>query len=292
MSDARKQALRRLAPAAIATLNLLASAPVAASALAKAEGPLPEEVRTNRVRAMQAGDRRAFDQLFQSEYRWSYGIARRVLPDREDARDLVAEAWEKVWEESGRLRDARSFRGWAATIITHMAHGHQRARIRQKSVRDTLPLPEPDEEARLSSDPALRDPVAEEVLDRWDREETRKALAAARARLEAGLLDLGRGLSPARAAVYRALLAHLSRGEEIGLQPLRARIAADLGISRNTASMRLLWLFRKATEQAVPLATIAADPELARLARPAFRRVAARLAPAKERPASPATRRA
>jgi len=271
MSDPRKQAMRRLAPAALATLNLLASAPAVAAA------PPREAARTTLVRKMQAGDRRAFDHLFQSEYPWSYRIARRALPDREDARDLVAAAWQKVWEESDRLRDARAFRSWVSTIVTNLARGQQRARIRQRSVLDTLPLPESHDEL-LPLDPARRDPVGEEVLDRWSREEDRRALAAALDRLEAGLLALAGQLSPARAEVYRALLDDFSRHESDGLQPLRARIAADLGISRNTASMRLLWLFRKATEQGVPLETILADPELVRVARPVFRRVHARLA--------------
>jgi RNA polymerase sigma factor (sigma-70 family) len=280
MSDPRKHAIRRLAPAAIATLNLLASAPAVAAHLPH------EDVRTKLVREMQAGDRQAFDRLFRSEYPWSYRIASRALPNREDAQDLVIEAWQKVWEESGRLRDPRSFRGWASTIITHMAHGQQRTRIRQKSVRETLPLPGPDEEPLLSPDRTPRDPVGDEVLDRWTEEENRTALADACARLETGLVELGKGLSPARAEVYRVLLEHLSRHEASGLQALRARIAEELQLSRNTASMRLLWIFRKAARQGVPLETIAADPELVRVAQPIFRRVSAQLGPAS---ASPAT---
>jgi RNA polymerase sigma factor (sigma-70 family) len=271
MSDPRKQAIRRLAPAAIATLNLLASAPSLASHLPQ------DEVRTKLVREMQGGDRQAFDRLFRSEYGWSYKIASRTIPDREEAQDLVSAAWQKVWEESDRLRDPRSFRGWASAIITHMAYGQQRTRIRQKSVVETLPLCEWDEDLGFSPDRTARDPVGEEVLDRWTEEENQKALAEASARLETGLLDLGKDLSPARAEVYRVLLAHLSRESGSGLQTLRTRIADELQLSRNTASMRLLWLFRKAELQAVPLETIVADPELVRLTQPIFRRVAAQL---------------
>src|SRR5262245_33871923 len=115
MSDPRKQAIRRLAPVAVATFNLLASAPSVASHLPRAEA------RTKLVRQMQAGDRQAFDRLFRDEYRWSYQIASRAIGNPDDAEDLVTEAWQKVWEESDRLRDPGSFRGWASTIITHMA---------------------------------------------------------------------------------------------------------------------------------------------------------------------------
>jgi hypothetical protein len=83
---------------------------------------------------------------------------------------------------------------------------------------------------------------------------------------------------PAGSAVALAALAvYLSRHDGNGLQAMRARIAEELGISRNTASMRLLWLFRNAAERGIPLETIAADPELVGVARPVFRRVAARL---------------
>jgi RNA polymerase sigma factor (sigma-70 family) len=224
---------------------------------------------------MQAGDRRAFDSLFQSEYPWSYRIASRAVANPDDAQDLVTEAWQKVWEQSDRLRDPGSFRPWASTIITNTINGHLRTRLRQKSVAEAVSLPEADEETLLSPDLMPRDPVGDEVLDRWAQEENRKAVAEACARLEKGLLELGRRLSPARAEVYQALLRRLSQDDASEVRTLRARIADDLRISRNTASMRLLWLFRKAAERGLPLETIVADPEMVHVARPIFQRVAA-----------------
>jgi hypothetical protein len=163
--------------------------------------------------------------------------------------------------------------------------------MQRKSVLQTLPLPDADEELLLSPDRTSWDPVVDDVLAHCTQEENRQALAEAHVRLETGLLDLGRQLSPARAEVYRVLLRQLRAegrtpgGDDLprsgapsgGLQTLRARIADELHLSRNTASMRLLWLFRKAAGMGIPLETIVADPDLVRVAQPIFRRVAAQL---------------
>jgi RNA polymerase sigma factor (sigma-70 family) len=271
MSDPKKTAIWRLAPAAVATLNLLASAPSVASS------PPQDEVRAKLVCAMQAGDRRAFDQLFRSEYAWSCKVVNRAISNPEDVHDVAAAAWQKIWEASDHLRDPQNFRSWASKIITNLAYGQLRTRIRHKSVEDTVPLPASDDEQPLKPDRAQIDPVGDQVIDRLTQQEARDALASAYARLEADLRRLGKRLSPARSDVYRMVLKHLAEQDGSGLRTLRAHLAQELRISRNTASMRLLWIFREANAQGIPLEQILADPDLTRAAQPVFRRVTATL---------------
>jgi RNA polymerase sigma factor (sigma-70 family) len=269
MNDSIKTSIRRLA--AVATLNLLASAPAPASRLPQ------EELRTRLVCDMQAGDRGAFDQLFRRESAWSFKVASRAIPNEEDAQDVAMEAWQKIWEGKERLEQPQSFRGWASSIITHVAYQQLRTKKRHQSVEDALPLPASDDESPLNLGQMSRDPVGDQVIERLSQQEKAEAQTAAYARLERGLLELGQGLSRARSEVYQMLLKHLAQHGGGNEGALRVRIADEFRISRNAASMRLLWLYRKATEHGVPLQTIIADPELASVAQPIFHRVAERM---------------
>lgn len=269
MNDSIKTSMRRLA--AVATLNLLASVPAAAAP------PPREELRTRLVCDMQAGDRGAFDQLFRRESAWSLKVASRAIPNEEDAQDVAMEAWQKIWEGKARLEQPQRFRGWASAIITNVAYQQLRTKKRRQSVEDALPLPASDDDYRLNPAEQGRDPVGDQVIERLSQAERAEAQAAAYARLEQCLLELGQGLSRARAEVYQVLLRHLTRHGGGNEGALRLRIAEECRISRNAASMRLLWLYRKATEHGVPLQTIIADPELTHAAQPIFQRVAERM---------------
>lgn len=87
---------------------------------------------------MQGGDLGAFDVLVRRYVRRGFSIAFRILGQREDAEDLVQEAFLAALQAIDAFRPGRPFGPWFHRIVVNRAHNARKAR----AVRDTEKIPE------------------------------------------------------------------------------------------------------------------------------------------------------
>ena len=75
------------------------------------------------VEAIQAGDREALRQLYERYSRYAMGVGLRIVPEREDALDIVQDAFVNILTSIGSFeyRGEGSLRNWVARITTHRA---------------------------------------------------------------------------------------------------------------------------------------------------------------------------
>ena len=97
-------------------------------------------------RAAIEGDRDAFEMIIRSFSRPLFAIGYGVLQNREEAEDVVQDAFVKAWKTRWRVRDPEKFPAWLATIARNRARDVFRA-------RRTVPLSDHlDDEADTSVD--------------------------------------------------------------------------------------------------------------------------------------------
>lgn len=87
------------------------------------------------VEASRAGDREAFGRLVEGYQTEVFNLARRMLDDREAARDVAQEAFLRAYVNLARFRPGEPFRPWLMRIAANLAMD----RLRQ-SRRTPLPL--------------------------------------------------------------------------------------------------------------------------------------------------------
>jgi len=80
------------------------------------------------VERLKKGDGRALDELFRRHRDAAYGIAYRLVGNREDALDVVQEAFIHVMRGVETFRGQSSFRTWLYRIVTHAALDYRRYR--------------------------------------------------------------------------------------------------------------------------------------------------------------------
>jgi RNA polymerase sigma-70 factor (ECF subfamily) len=74
------------------------------------------------------GDRDAFETVIRSFSRSLFAIAYGILQNREEAEDVVQDAFVKAWKSRWRVRDAAKFPAWLSTIARHRARDLARRR--------------------------------------------------------------------------------------------------------------------------------------------------------------------
>src|SRR5947209_10317247 len=79
-------------------------------------------------RAAIAGDRDAFELIIRANSRTLFAIAYGVLQSREEAEDVVQDAFVKAWKSRWRVRDPQKFPAWLSTIARNRAHDLLRRR--------------------------------------------------------------------------------------------------------------------------------------------------------------------
>lgn len=79
------------------------------------------------------GDMNAMAELFQRHYSASVGLARRIVPTREDSLDAVQSAYLSAFRNFGRFRGEASFKTWVTRIVVNesLTIVRRRARHRQ-----------------------------------------------------------------------------------------------------------------------------------------------------------------
>ena len=108
-------------------------------------------------RAAIHGDRDAFEMIIRSSSRTLFAIAYGVLQNREEAEDVVQDAFVKAWKTRWRVRDPEKFPAWLATIARNRARDVFRAR-RTVPLSDQL-TNEPDTSNASTSDGELNGEV-------------------------------------------------------------------------------------------------------------------------------------
>ncbi|WP_419849638.1 RNA polymerase sigma factor [Candidatus Poriferisocius sp.] len=159
------------------------------------------------MEAARRGDRDAFNELVRSTYRDIYALAYRLTGNRDDAGDVVQDAYVRAYRAIRRFRGDSSFSTWMYRITSNCASTHLSRRSRQRT--EELGSDVPIVDLRPEQDPSLRAEAA--VL----RHHLDRAIRALPERL--------------RQVVVLRDLHDLSHSE----------IAAELGITTSAAKVRL-----------------------------------------------------
>jgi RNA polymerase sigma-70 factor (ECF subfamily) len=80
------------------------------------------------IRRAQKGDERAFETLVARHQQRAFRIARHLVPNPEDARDLVQDAFVRIFRNLDRFDFQFSFTTWLHRIVTNLAIDHLRKR--------------------------------------------------------------------------------------------------------------------------------------------------------------------
>jgi len=91
----------------------------------------PPEGRVELVKASQAGQRGAFDELVRLHQRRAMQVAIRVLGDANEAAEAVQTGFVKAYLNIGKLREPRRFEIWLLRIVANAAISQTRAAKRR-----------------------------------------------------------------------------------------------------------------------------------------------------------------
>jgi RNA polymerase sigma-70 factor (ECF subfamily) len=119
---------------------------------------------------IRAGDTEALGELYDRYASTAIGVALRVVGDREEAEDVVHDAFVAVWRKIDRFdADRGSLRAWLMTVVRNRAIDRIRAR------RPGMDLEDADERSLLRTGP---NPTWEAALRQTSATEVRSAMAA------------------------------------------------------------------------------------------------------------------
>lgn len=88
------------------------------------------ELDARLVATAQRGDRRSFERLVAKHARVAGRLAQHIVRNREDAEDVVQEAFVRAYVHLAGFRGESSFRSWLLRIVFSAAHDHLRLRRR------------------------------------------------------------------------------------------------------------------------------------------------------------------
>lgn len=171
------------------------------------------------VKAAQAGDMEAFEELVARHRDKMYARAFTIVHNEEEALDLSQEAWIKAWQRLGQFEGESSFTTWLTRITINLCLDHLRRQQRYRV--DPLPESQDDPEAWER----LLPPVWTNPTERLERDELRQRIERA----------LGK-LTDAHRTV---LVLHEFEGMEY------KQIAKEVGISIGTVMSRLFYARRR-----------------------------------------------
>lgn len=130
------------------------------------------------VAASQSGDRAAYETLVRRHARAAARFAHRLLGNREDAEDVVQDAFAKAYGNLGAFRGDASFKTWLLHIVLHLGQDQLRRRKR-RPVEGLEGVDPPSREPEPERDAATRDELLalrEAVDDLPPRQRTALAL--------------------------------------------------------------------------------------------------------------------
>ena len=197
-------------------------APIAGSDLPMRLVHPPSASLGDLVEAAQRGDSASFEELVRRTSADAFTLARRLVSDDDDARDVVQEAYLRAYRSIGKFRGDAQFTTWLYRITANCASTHlgRRRRHRHDELDEEVDVPDtkPEHDPQVAADASLL-----------------------RQRLEAAVAELPVRL---RAVVVLRDIYDLSHAE----------IAEELGISESAAKVRLHRARRRLRTQVFPLA--------------------------------------
>lgn len=120
------------------------------------------------VARIRSGDTEALGELYDRHAAAALAVALRVTADRQEAEDVVHDAFVVVWRKIARFDPERgSLRAWLMTIVRNRAIDRVRAR------RPAIEIEDADERSLLRTGP---NPTWEQALQRTSAAEVRAAL--------------------------------------------------------------------------------------------------------------------
>jgi RNA polymerase sigma factor (sigma-70 family) len=124
-----------------------------------------DELLAQRIRS---GDRVALGEVYDRHASAAMAVALRIVADREQAEDLVHDAFVAMWQKIDRFDPARgSLRSWIVTIVRN------RAIDRLRGTRPSIEIGEADERSMVRSG---QNPTWDDVLAQLGAEQLRTAL--------------------------------------------------------------------------------------------------------------------
>lgn len=173
------------------------------------------------VESAQHGDHPAFEELVRRTHADTFALARRLVSDEDDARDVVQETYLRAFRSIKKFRGDAQFTTWLYRITANCASTHlgRRRRHRHDALDKEVAVPDlhPDHDPALVADASLL-----------------------RDRLESAIAELPPRL---RAVVVLRDIYDLNHAE----------IADELGISESAAKVRLHRARRKLRTEVFPL---------------------------------------
>ncbi len=113
---------------------------------------------------LQAGDRGALAELYDRHSPVMYGVAVRILQNRNEAEDVLQEAWMQAWKQRGSFDPTRgNVPAWLVTIARTRALDRRRRQVSRNRAETQAPadpmrpVPAPDETTAQSK---LKDQLA------------------------------------------------------------------------------------------------------------------------------------
>lgn len=93
------------------------------------------------VRAAQTGDDDAFEALLWRHYDSAFAIALALAGDRDEAEDVVQDAFVRAWGRIGQCRKPEKFRAWLGSVVRSVALNRLQSRKRRRQTPlDTVSL--------------------------------------------------------------------------------------------------------------------------------------------------------
>ncbi len=96
------------------------------------------------VERCKLGDQVTFRTLMNSYQQYAYAIAFRLLADEENARDIVQEAFIRVWRNLHRYRKEVKFTTWLYTIVVNLCYDKIKSDHRRRIIFRTSESPAVD----------------------------------------------------------------------------------------------------------------------------------------------------
>ena len=112
------------------------------------------------------GDAQAFAALYDRHGRVAYSLAYRMMGEKQEAEDLVQDAFIKVWRSAGGYRVGRgSVRTWILSIVHNRGIDQLRSRARRRRAQDKVETSAPTSEPSEAFDKTWRNSRREQVRE-------------------------------------------------------------------------------------------------------------------------------
>lgn len=86
------------------------------------------------VKASLAGDRKAYNQLVNKNYRKVVAVASRLLSNLDDGLEVAQMSFVRVYQALGQLKEVEQFDGWLMKIVVNQALDYRRKRFRHRTL--------------------------------------------------------------------------------------------------------------------------------------------------------------